>query len=340
MTNNLVNKYREQILNLVDICTTEDIQYFNSENAVYKIIDTLNINDDRLFMVVTDEKFNAMEDLINKLIPIMQPSMNKLHHSGEINDTVMEKYLRILPALLKVGSLPEIVKSSFSSTEELIERYGYTKEDEVNYDSYIDNAIDVLKERVNNEIKPLCVTVNLDVNDSEEGATAYVNNLVDNLSTIISSCESHIVKKDKQIGNLTEELETSTKEIAKIKQANLDNIKKVEEYKDKISELKADYREKSNEELDIALDKISRLQRMLKSKDEEIELLKSHPQVQQEVMTASDIKDVANYLYEMDSTTIKSILLQFLGNVTIDEKIKTPFILEVFTYIANMNGGV
>lgn len=337
MINNIVNMYREQILGIVDICAIEDIQYFDSQNIIYKEVGKVDNED--LYIVVTDEKINDMETLINTLIPKMQPTMGKLHHSGEINEVVLEKYVRVLEVLLKAGSLEDIIKSSFNSTDELLERYGYSKEVDLNYDNYVDNALDVLKERVNKDIKPLCVTVNLDVDDSEEGDTAYINNLSDNLVTIISSCENHISSKDKRIKELSEELDASTEELVKVKQSNLDNIKKVEEYQDKVAKLKSEYREKSNEELDEALDKISRLQRMIKSKDAEIELLKAQPQEEQEVMTASDIRDVADYLYNMDSTTIKSILLQFLDNPTINEKIKTPFILEVFTYIQAMSGG-
>lgn len=336
MINKLLNQYREQILNIVDICTDEDISYFKSQNIIYHILDNVITNDETLYMVITDEKFNDAEALINAVIPSLQPAMNKLHHRGEINEAVIGKYVSIIQALFKVPSLSSVVKSSFNSTDDLLARYGYRKADD-NYDDFLDNPVATLKERIDTEIKPLCKTVNLDVNSDEDEDSAYINNLVDNLATIISSCESSITKKDDKIKDLSENLELTNKEFAKAKQDNLDNIEKLEEYKNKIAEIKSKYREESNEELDKALDDIAKLKRIIKTKDNEIELLQS--EIQQETMTANDIRDVANYLYNLDSNSIKSILLQFLDNRNISEKVKTPFILEVFTYIANMNGG-
>lgn len=345
MGNILIDRYKDRILGVTELFTEEDLSYNKENNVVYHELSTIKVDDQLLHLCVSDEKFNNLIALVNALKADIRPEMRNVGHTGDITTETIQKYCKLVETFLNGVTIDQIVRDSFPDVDSLVKYYGFTIQDE---DFLTENPIDVLKERVLEDIAPKCRTAKISVESLEntESEISLVNAVVDEISHVVACYEDKIAKGAENLSQLTDKAATIEKELISTKQTNLDNLEKMQVLVEKVNSLTKENKEladsknsKAEEDLEVALKTIKDLNAKLEEKDSNLESLqnkvKSMDTEPGEVVSDDTLLDCIDYLRDMDSREVMRVLLKFLNSSSITNKVKTPVVLEIFDFIIN-----
>lgn len=345
MGNILIDRYKDRILGVTELFTEEDLNYNKENNVVYHELSTIKVDDQLLHLCVSDEKFNNLIALVNALKADIRPEMRNVGHTGDITTETIQKYCKLVETFLNGVTIDQIVRDSFPDVDSLVKYYGFTIQDE---DFLTENPIDVLKERVLEDIAPKCRTAKISVESLEntESEISLVNAVVDEISHVVACYEDKIAKGAENLSQLTDKAATIEKELISTKQTNLDNLEKMQVLVEKVNSLTKENKEladsknsKAEEDLEVALKTIKDLNAKLEEKDSNIASLqnkvKSMDTEPGEVVSDDTLLDCIDYLRDMDSREVMRVLLKFLNSSSITNKVKTPVVLEIFDFIIN-----
>ena len=345
MGNILIDRYKDRILGVTELFTEEDLSYNKENNVAYHELSTIKVDDQLLHLCVSDEKFNNLIALVNALKADIRPEMRNVGHTGDITTETIQKYCKLVETFLNGVTIDQIVRDSFPDVDSLVKYYGFTIQDE---DFLTENPIDVLKERVLEDIAPKCRTAKISVESLEntESEISLVNAVVDEISHVVACYEDKIAKGAENLSQLTDKAATIEKELISTKQTNLDNLEKMQVLVEKVNSLTKENKEladsknsKAEEDLEVALKTIKDLNAKLEEKDSNIASLqnkvKSMDTEPGEVVSDDTLLDCIDYLRDMDSREVMRVLLKFLNSSSITNKVKTPVVLEIFDLIIN-----
>lgn len=345
MGNILIDRYKDRILGVTELFTEEDLSYNKENNVVYHELSTIKVDDQLLHLCVSDEKFNNLIALVNALKADIRPEMRNVGHTGDITTETIQKYCKLVETFLNGVTIDQIVRDNFPDVDSLVKYYGFTIQDE---DFLTENPIDVLKERVLEDIAPKCRTAKISVESLEntESEISLVNAVVDEISHVVACYEDKIAKGAENLSQLTDKAATIEKELISTKQTNLDNLEKMQVLVEKVNSLTKENKEladsknsKAEEDLEVALKTIKDLNAKLEEKDSNLASLqnkvKSMDTEPGEVVSDDTLLDCIDYLRDMDSREVMRVLLKFLNSSSITNKVKTPVVLEIFDFIIN-----
>lgn len=345
MGNILIDRYKDRILGVTELFTDEDLSYNKENNVVYYELSTIKVDGQLLHLCVSDEKFNNLLALANALKADVRPEMRNVGHTGDITVETIQKYCNLVERFLGGVTIDQIVRDSFPDVDSLVKYYGFTIQDE---DFLTENPIDVLKERVLEDIAPKCITAKISVESLEnvESDISLVNAVADEISHVVACYEDKIAKGAENLSQLTDKATTIEKELASTRQNNLDNLEKMQVLVEKVNSLTKENKEladgknsKAEEDLELALKTIKDLNAKLEEKDSSIaslqDKIKSMNIEPEEIVSDDTLSDCIDYLRDMDSREVMRVLLKFLNSSAITNKVKTPVVLEIFDFIIN-----
>lgn len=346
MGNILIDRYKDRIVGITELFTEDDLSYNKENNIAYHTLSPIGVDGQTLYLCVTDEKFNDLIALANALKADIRPEMRNVGHSGDITGETIEKYCKLVETFLGGVKIDQIVRDSFPDVDTLVKHYGFTIQED---DFLSSNPMEVLKERVLEDLVPKCVTAKIAVEslDNTESDISLVNAVVDEISHVVTCYEDKIAKDAENLSQITAKASEIEKELISTRQTNLDNLEKMQVLVENVNSLTKENKKladskntKAKEELAIALETIKDLNSKLSEKDASIADLENKMKVAvdgepTEVISDDMLLDCMDYLRDMDSRQVSRVLLKFLNSSAVSNKVKTPVVLEIFDFIIN-----
>lgn len=342
----LVDRYRNELLDILELSTVKDMYYLGKDNVVYVVVDTIEVDGEILTLTVADEQYSKLVNLVNAVKSEIKPNMQSVQPSGNITAEIINQLLKVLSMLLHIN-IKDVVLASFTSEEDMLDYFGLIEEkgeeelvelEKVVTKDAAPGFVVELKHRVEKEIQPSCKTFTLDLFPINSATPSTILKVTtDEISRVIKSYEEALGSSKIDVVELAEKASNAETEVSKLKSSmlvNKDTIMQLEKIIESNTEKEATF----TKDVDTLLLKVDTLEKAAKSKEMELVRLKAVAVIDpDDVLDNEDISESHDFLYNMPAEEVKKLLLKFIADKDIANSIKSPLVLDIFDYIMKSN---